>query len=190
MAVNNNKKKGPLRHALLIGGITFILAIVFSQLAQNVISAGHSIVLSIVLLLFIIFIGIAADVVGTAVTAASEAPLHAKAANRIRGAQQAIKLVRNADKVANICNDVIGDIVGTLSGALGGAVVIQMLIYDWSLSQTVMTTLATGIIAALTVGGKAYGKRFAIENADKIIYMVGWVISVILRTGHMKNKEN
>ena len=181
---SNSSKNKPLRHALLIGGLTFILAIVFSLLSQKTISQFNSIIVSIILLLFIILIGILADVVGTAATATSEVPFHSKAANKVPGAHHAIYLARKADKVANICNDVIGDIIGTLSGALGTAVVVQMLVFDWSVSQQIMNTLATGVIAALTVGGKAYGKRYAIEKADSVIFLVGRAWSALERTFH------
>ena len=61
------------------------------------------------------------DIIGVAVTAAREEPFHAMAVDRVSGAQQAIRLVRHADKVATFTNDMIGDVAGTLSGAVAAA---------------------------------------------------------------------
>ncbi|WDC83794.1 hypothetical protein PL321_14940 [Caloramator sp. mosi_1] len=78
-------------------------------------------------LISIIFVGIIFDIIGVAVTAAEEAPFHSLASRKVKGAKTAVKLIRNADKVSNFCNDVIGDICGVVSGA-AGAIIISKLI--------------------------------------------------------------
>ena len=75
----------------------------------------------------IILVGILFDIIGTAVAAAEESALNAKAAKKVPGAREGVYLIKNADKVANFCNDVIGDICGTVSGAIGAALVFQVL---------------------------------------------------------------
>ena len=69
------------------------------------------------LLFFIVALGILFDMVGVAVTAADEKPFHAMAAKKVPGAGKAIWLLRNADKVASFCNDVVGDSFGRHRGA-------------------------------------------------------------------------
>ena len=59
------------------------------------------------ILLVIIFVGIIFDVVGMAVACADETPFHAMASRKIPGAQEAISLLRNAERVSSICNDVV-----------------------------------------------------------------------------------
>jgi len=80
---------------------------------------------SIALLVAIISAGILFDIIGTAATAASEAPINAMAANRVYGAPEALAIVRNAPAVANFCNDFVGDICGTVSGAVGATIAIS-----------------------------------------------------------------
>jgi hypothetical protein len=81
------------------------------------------------LLFFIILVGIVFDIVGIAATAAQEAPFHARASRRLLGAKKSIWIVRNADKVASFCNDVVGDICGTVSGAVGASIVFSLAKY-------------------------------------------------------------
>jgi Mg2+/Co2+ transporter CorB len=128
-------------------------------------------------LLFIILIGILADIIGTAVTAAQEAPFHAKAAKRVRGAKEGVFLLRNADKVANICNDVIGDIVGTVSGALGISIVVKIINNNPDIDTLIANILMTALIASMTVSCKALGKTLAIERANDVIFFVGKILA-------------
>ena len=46
------------------------------------------------------------------------------ASKKIKKAKSAIKLLRNADIVSNICGDVVGDMCGIVSGAAGAAVAV------------------------------------------------------------------
>lgn len=79
-------------------------------------------------------------------------------------------LVRNADGVSTFCNDLIGDVAGTLSGAIGVAIVFKLN------STSLATTLMVALIAALTVGGKALGKTFAITNSTNILLITGRIL--------------
>lgn len=163
-----------LFRALKIGFLSFTISLAISMLSGSSLGFG----LSLSVLMLVILTGIIFDLIGTAVTAATEAPFHAMAADKVVGSKQAIYLIRYADRVANICNDVVGDIAGTLSGAL-----VAVIIFDFTgrfilLSTELLNSVAVAVIAALTVGGKAFGKSYAIKNANEIIFMVGKFISL------------
>ncbi|MCL4440209.1 MAG: hypothetical protein M1609_06360, partial [Firmicutes bacterium] len=157
----NNKSSVSALYIISVSAGSFLLAVFFFWLSQILSDKMQSLVLSVVFLSFIVLVGILADIIGVSVTAASEVPLHAKAAKRVPGAAEGVFLIRNADRVANLMNDVVGDIAGTVSGALGIALVVQLLAYWKGSSQLVLNMLLTALIAAVTVGGKAYGKRIA-----------------------------
>ena len=79
--------------------------------------------------------------------------------------------------MANYCNDVIGDIAGTLSGAIGAGIVFNLM-DKFSLTNLVLLgAVMTSFIAALTVGGKAIGKKLAIEKANSIIFRAAIVMA-------------
>lgn len=170
-------KKKNLISGLLIAFVTFFIALVVNLGSQVLVEIVNDLILSLLLLLLIIFLGIVFDIIGTAATAAEMPPFNARAAKKISGARQAVKIIKNAHIVANFCNDVVGDIAGTLSGALGAGIVIslarQFTLLDLTLAGAVMTSL----IASLTVGGKAFGKILAINHANQIIFRVALMIN-------------
>ena len=108
---------------------------------------------------------------------AQEAPFHAKAAKRVRGAKEGVFLLRNADKVANICNDVIGDIVGTVSGALGISIVVKIVKSNPGLDAFWANIVMTALIASITISGKALGKVLALTRANDVIFFVGKILA-------------
>lgn len=144
--------------------------------ASNEIMADSSIPVAFVILLAIIFIGILFDIVGVAVTSADEKPFHSMAARKVRGAQEAIRLLRNAERVSSICNDVVGDICGVVSGSASAAIAVQVLENFTFTFPAVITLVMSALVAGLTVGGKAIGKTFAIKSCTKIVHMVGKII--------------
>ncbi len=192
--MGNNKTGGLGKYIFFIAIGSFSLAIFFSVISELLVRQLESIALSFIILLGIIFIGIVSDVLGTAVAAAQEAPFHAKSTKRVLGAQQGVMLIRNADKVANIANDVIGDIAGTVSGALGISIVARILILYPDLEHFVLSILITALVASLTITGKAVGKSFALTNANSIIFFAGKVIAnmekIIGRDPYRKNRRN
>jgi hypothetical protein len=100
------------------------------------------------------------------------------ASRKLYGAKQSIRLIRNADKVSNVCNDVVGDICGIISGAAGAYIIFRII----GAQETVTITelVITGLITALTVGGKALGKTIALRNSNYIIYKVSVIIKFVL----------
>jgi hypothetical protein len=158
------------RRLVYLLALTFGLALGVTVLAQRTMRrltlwSGFMTVIIIVML------GVVFDVIGVAATRAQEPPFLAMASKRLPGARHALYLVRNADRVATICCDVVGDIAGTLSGAAGFAIVIGLL---GSRSEEALAgALTVASIASFTVLGKALGKRVAIREANTIIRCVG-----------------
>ncbi|MHB1420909.1 MAG: hypothetical protein ACYCX4_15235 [Bacillota bacterium] len=167
------------KRALLVGLGAFFLAIIVGFGSQGLLNNIPSIEVAFALLLMIILVGIIFDIVGVAATVASEAPFHAKAAKKAEGARQAIHLIRHADQVASFCNDVVGDISGTLSGATGAAIIFRLISEQNDSHNAVAGTIMTALVAALTIGGKAFGKSYAIGEADEIIYKVARILAWI-----------
>ncbi len=174
-----NNKPSSLRFAVATGIGAFITAVFFSFFSEIVLPKLQILMLSFLFLFLVIATGIVFDMIGTAAAVADEKPFHAKATKKLKGAGQAILLVRNADKVASFCNDVVGDICGTVSGALGAAIVFQIVVGRANLNkyESILTMLMTGLVAALTVGGKASGKRTALKDSEPIIFWVGRVLA-------------
>lgn len=141
--------------------------------ASNEIMADSTIPVAFAILLGIILIGIIFDIIGVAVTSADEKPFHSMAARKVPGAQEAIRLLRNAERVSSICNDVVGDICGVVSGSASAAIAVQVL-ENFSFSfPAVITLVMSALVAGLTVGGKAIGKTFAINSCTRIVHTVG-----------------
>lgn len=155
--------------------ITFLLAIFFN-LVTDLLVKEINIFLGFILLICIVFIGIVFDIIGVAVTTAKKEPFHAMASNKVIEARHAIKLLKNASQVSNFCNDVIGDISGIISGALGTTILYKIVAMYKISSITVLSILLTSMIAALTVGGKALGKEYAMKNAEEIIFRTSKII--------------
>ena len=160
-----------------MGFAAFLIAVPVGLASQTVLEELTSLTVSVLVLLFVILVGIFFDVIGVAVTAAHEAPLHARASNQIFGARRAANLVRNAHQVASFCNDVVGDVSGTLSGAISIGVLYQLYHLTSPLKAILTTTLMSAAVAALIVGGKAYGKVYAIRRSTEIVFHVGQVLT-------------
>ncbi|WXJ95179.1 hypothetical protein MCACP_16630 [Neomoorella carbonis] len=167
-----SQSRSSWKNALTMGGGTFFIALAVGYGSQAFLGRMTSIILSFVLLMLIILAGIVFDIVGVATAAASEVPLHARAAKKIPGARQALGLLRNADRVTSFATDVVGDVCSTLSGAVG-AVIILRLAGQHGAEDVLVSTIMTAIISAVTVGGKALGKGFALRQANDIIFFVG-----------------
>ncbi|MDD3777017.1 MAG: hypothetical protein PHN32_05375 [Actinomycetota bacterium] len=154
---------------------TFLLAILLSLISETLIT-NVALIPALIILVIIIAIGVLFDIVGVAVTAATEVPLNSMSAKKIKGAREAVELIKNADRVANFCNDVIGDITGIVSGSVGAVIVFRLMIDNPTLEKTLLSVVITGFIASLTVGGKALGKNIAIRNCKFIVLKTGYVV--------------
>ncbi len=174
--VNGSLKKYNFKWVFFISIWTFIFAVVFSIITESLV-ANIDILMAFIVLIFVIVIGISFDIIGIAVTAAEERPFHSMAANKIKEARHAIKLVRNASQVSNFCNDVIGDICGIISGGVGTTIVFKLIDKYSLLNGAVLTIILTSLIASFTVGGKAFGKAIALLHSEKIIYKIAVILN-------------
>ena len=170
-AVKKERNK-TIRWVVTIFFVTIIVSGMIS-FASNEIMADSTIWVAFLILFAIILIGIIFDIIGVAVTSADEKPFHSMAARKVPGAQEAIRLLRNAERVSSICNDVVGDICGVISGSASAAIAVQVLENFTFAFPQIITLLMSAIVAGLTVGGKAVGKTFAMESCTKIVHSVG-----------------
>ncbi|GAX90919.1 hypothetical protein [Effusibacillus lacus] len=192
----NSAWRDTLRWAAFIFVVTIFLSGAFNT--STIVLDRAPWWLGVLTVMGIVLVGIIFDIMGLAAAAARETPYHAMAAERIHGAKQAIAIVRNAEKFSNFCNDVIGDIAGVLSGA-ATAVVVAGIVQSGGIGgfgSEVVAILATALVAAFTVSGKALGKAYAIRNANLIILRVGkffyWLdhtFHIRLFTGNDKKKS-
>src|SRR5699024_7406742 len=105
----NSRIKGSITCSLTIAVITFALAAFFCVISSSILSIVVWIV-GMIVVIVIVAIGVIFDMLGIASTSADEAPFHAMAAKKVPCAKQAVIIIRDADKFASFCNDVIGDI--------------------------------------------------------------------------------
>lgn len=168
--------KNKTKWILTVFILSFILSVLFSAISTAMTNNFHTIVLVFVILL-VIGIGILFDMIGVAVLTCKESNLHAKAAKKMKGAKQAIALIKNSTKVSSVCNDVIGDICGIVSGSLGAALTLDIAGVI-NISTVILTVIITAIISSLTVGFKAIFKDIAEINSDTIVYTAGKVLSI------------
>ena len=159
------------------------------SLASEEIMAASNMMVAFIILLVIISVGILFDIIGVAVTSADEKPFHSMAARKVPGALESIRLLRNAEKVGSICNDVIGDICGVVSGSASATIAAQVLQnfeFTWPRLASLMMS---ALVAGLTVGGKAIGKGIAINSCTKIVHFVGLSIYRLQKLGNIFQKR-
>ena len=169
------ERKKTIRWVITIFLITILISGIISFLS-DIIMENSSMAVAFLILLFIILVGIIFDIVGMAVASADEKPFHSMAARKVTGAQESISLLRKAERVSSICNDVIGDICGVVSGSASATIAIQILSkFDFSWSQIVSLGVSA-LAAGLTVAGKAIGKSVAVNSSPQIVHTVGKII--------------
>ena len=171
-AAAKKERNKTIRWVVTIFLVTIVISGTISFVSDEVM-ARSGIVTAFFILLTIILIGIIFDVIGMAVASADEKPFHSMAARKVPGAQQAIRLLRNAERVSSICNDVVGDICGVVSGSASATIaaqILQNMEFTW---PQIVGLLMSALCAGLTVGGKAVGKTFAVNSATAIVHGVG-----------------
>lgn len=177
-----SKQKWILTVVCLSFGLSVVMSFVTSLFVE---SAG--LLVALLSLIALVMIGIITDVIGTAVTSADEQPFIAMASKRILGAKQALQLIRKAERVSSILNDVVGDIVGIISGSAGSVIAVYLV--SLGLKSAIASMLITAFTSAFMIGGKAYGKGLAIANSDRIVLTVGRVMAVFEKKGKPKQKK-
>ena len=158
-------------------------------LVSDEVMASSSLPVACGILLFIVLLGIVFDIIGMAVASADEKPFHSMAARKVPGAQEAIRLLRNAERVSSICNDVVGDICGVVSGSASATIAALILTHVDTAWPRGVSLVMSSLVAGLTVGGKAIGKTFAVSSCTQIVHMVGRILSAWNRLKKKKSKR-
>ena len=176
-ASSKKERNKTIRWVVAIFLVTILISGMISFISDEIMEHS-SIAVAFLILLAIVLIGILFDVVGVAVTSADEKPFHSMAARKVPGGLEAIRLLRNAERVSSICNDVIGDICGVVSGSASATIAAQVLrSFEFTWPQ-IATLLMSALVAGLTVGGKAIGKSFAVNSSTAIVHFAGKFIAV------------
>ena len=157
--------------------ISVAASMAFTLASTEVLGRTGYIVAFAILAVFVI-LGIVFDIIGVAVTAAAEAPFHSMAVHRERGAAESLRLVKNAGKVSSFCNDVVGDVSGIVSGSTA-AMIAARLTQGLDVEDLTITLLISGAVTGLTIGGKAAGKNFALDNSTAIVLKVGKLLNFL-----------
>ncbi len=170
---SKSKKKEPSKYRWVL--TAFSLAVCVSAaltLASEALLKEAGLLIAVLILILFIGLGIVFDIVGMAVTTADARPFHSMAAHKEKGAKEALALLRNADRVSSVCNDVVGDICGIVSGATG-AVIVTRLQSGLDLESVLISVGVTALTSGFTIGGKAMGKPFAMKQSKQVVHMAG-----------------
>ena len=168
-------KRKSVRWILCVFFSTIVISAVISLASEEVMD-NSNVWAAFLILFIIVFIGILFDIVGVAVTSATDTPFHSMAARKVPGAQESIRLLKNAERVSSICNDVIGDICGVVSGSAAAAIAMRVTANVPRTAENLVTLALSALVAGLTVGGKAIGKTIAIGSCTKIVHTVGVIL--------------
>jgi len=174
-----NKKLVDKKWIVTISIVSFFISLCFSFIGEVIIPNAH-LIISIILVFTFILLGIIFDMIGISVTVSDIKTFNSMATKRVRGAKLAVKFIKNSEKVSSFCNDVIGDICGIVSGSTGISIAI-IIAEKFNISSLIVTLLTTALIAALTIGGKAIGKSFAINKSNTILYKFVLFLSFFYR---------
>jgi CBS domain containing-hemolysin-like protein len=169
----------------------FLMSVVLSgvlSLLSGTLLTGAGYVSAILTLIFFVLLGIVFDVVGVAVTAASPSPFHSMASHRTKGAKESLFLLRNSEKVASFCNDVVGDICGIISGTAAAVIAVEAYNAVQRPSVRVIQLLLSALVAALTICGKAFCKQIALDNCTSIVHLTARIIYRVKRPFTKKQK--
>ena len=177
-AASKRERRKTVTWVVTIFFVTIIVSGAISFLSDEIMSHSTMFV-AFLILLTIVLLGVVFDTIGLAVTSADEKPFHSVAARKVPGAVEAIRLLRNAERVSSICNDVIGDICGVVSGSASATIAAQVLRNFEFSTPRLVTLLMSAFVAGFTVCGKAIGKTLALNSGTKIVAGVGKILYVI-----------
>ncbi len=167
------QKGGQYAFALRMFLWTFVFSLSFSAISEFLVT-NTGMLVSFAMLAVLIVVNIIFDAVASAVCAC---PPEAFARGLKPRDRAAFAILENAEKVANVCADVIGDMCGIVSGALGASLALQLIDYGLTADSALAGIVMSAFIASLTVGGKALGKKYAIENNRRIVSRMGALLS-------------
>ena len=183
---SRKERSRTIRWVVAVFFVTLVVSGIISLISDEVmVSSG--LLAAFAILLGIVFLGIIFDIIGMAVATASEKPFHSMAARKVPGAQEAIRLLRNAERVSSICNDVVGDICGVVSGSASATIAALILTHVDAVWPRAVSLSMSALVAGLTVGGKAIGKTIAVNSCTQIVHLVGRVLNTLNRRGKKKS---
>ena len=171
-----NKKKANISWIALITILSLVISILFSLLSE-LLMPKVNIYIGIIIMFLFIGLGILFDILGVSLVSADIKPYHSMAAKKIKGARVAVKLKQNTSKLSSVFCDVIGDICGIVSGSAGVYIATKLSLLI-NINPIFISLGITGVISALTIGGKAIGKSCAINNSTMILYDFSKVLSL------------
>ena len=169
---SRRERSRTIRWVVTVFLVTLVVSGMISLISDEVM-ASSGLLAAFAILLGIVFLGIIFDIIGMAVATASEKPFHSMAARKVPGAQEAIRLLRNAERVSSICNDVVGDICGVVSGSASATIAALILTHVDTVWPRAVSLGMSALVAGLTVGGKAIGKTIAVNSCTQIVHLVG-----------------
>lgn len=171
--------------------IKMFLITLITSMGVSVISelflADMGVIPSALVVIALITLGIIFDIIGVAFSSCDQTPFIAMSSRKIKKAVYALKLLKKADIVSNVCNDVIGDVCGIVSGAAGAAIVAKIIMQAQNISEFALGIGMSGLVAALTVAGKAMGKGYAMKNNVKIVETIGGILCIFDRNKEKKH---
>lgn len=174
-SATKKERRKTIRWVVTIFLVTILVSLTISFVSE-IIMDSSTMVVAFIILLVIVLIGVVFDIIGMAVATADEKPFHSMASRKVPGAMEAIRLLRNAERVSSICNDVVGDICGVISGSASATIAAQMLTHFTFSWPQMMGLILSALVAGLTVGGKAIGKIFAVRSCTQIVHSVGKLV--------------
>lgn len=183
---SRKERSRTIRWVVAVFFVTLVVSGIISLVSDEVM-ASSGLLAAFAILLGIVFLGIIFDIIGMAVATASEKPFHSMAARKVPGAQEAIRLLRNAERVSSICNDVVGDICGVVSGSASATIAALILTHVDAVWPRAVSLSMSALVAGLTVGGKAIGKTIAVNSCTQIVHLVGRVLNTLNRLGKKKS---
>lgn len=159
--------------------LAFLVSFCFSFLAEATLP-NVPLLIEIILVLLFIILGVIFDMIGVSVTSVDLEPFNSMASRKVKGAKMAVKLIKQKDKVSSFCNDVIGDICGIISGSAGALIAVSTST-TLNVNPFIASLFTTALIAAITIGGKALGKSYAVNKGNIIIFRFAHTLSHLIK---------
>ena len=170
------KNKTDFKWVFMVTILAFVISIIMTLFSTIALENVNLLIAILITFLFII-LGIVFDIIGVAVTSGDEVAFHSMSSRKVRGGKIGVKLMKNTEKVSSICCDVVGDVCGIVSGT-SGVVIVSLIIKLTDVNELLVSLLVTGLISALTIGGKALGKGFAVNKSKDIVTVVSKILAI------------
>ena len=170
------KNKTDFKWVFIVTILAFVISIIMTLFSTIALENVNLLIAILITFLFII-LGIVFDIIGVAVTSGDEVAFHSMSSRKVKGGKIGVKLMKNTEKVSSICCDVVGDVCGIVSGT-SGVVIVSLIIKLTDVNELLVSLLVTGLISALTIGGKALGKGFAVNKSKDIVTVVSKILAI------------